>query len=131
VAQEVKSLANQTARATERISEHVAAIQHATIGAVEAIATIAVTMRQAEDFTESIAAAVEAQAEITVEIERGSQHAVASAENGVANIAELDLALRQTGAAISEARSGPIDARAQTNGLLQTTEALLLRLASR
>jgi methyl-accepting chemotaxis protein len=131
VAQEVKSLANQTARATERISEHVAAIQHATVGAVEAIATIAVTMRQADDFTESIAAVVEAQAEITVEIERGSLQAVASAENGVANIHELNMTLRQSGAAIKEARSAATDARAQTNGLRQTTDALLLHLASR
>ncbi len=131
VAQEVKSLANQTARATERISEHVAAIQHATVGAVEAIATIAVTMRQADDFTESITAAVEAQTEITVEIERGSLQAVASAENGVANIDELNMTLRQTAAAIKEARSAATDARAQTNGLRQTTDALLLRLASR
>ena len=41
VAAEVKALANQTSRATEEISQQVAAIQEATKGAVNEIASIA------------------------------------------------------------------------------------------
>ena len=58
VAQEVKSLASQTAHATDRIAEHVAAVQSATEGAVHAIASISTTMQEAEGFTAGIAVAI-------------------------------------------------------------------------
>ena len=86
VAQEVKALAAQTAHATERIGEHVAAIQNATSGAVGAIATIAETMSSAEIFATSIAVAVEEQAAATSEISRG----VSEAARGTASISEND-----------------------------------------
>jgi methyl-accepting chemotaxis protein len=57
-------------KATERIAEHVEAIQNATSGAVEAIKSIAATMNQAEGFTAGIAVAVEEQAAATNEIWR-------------------------------------------------------------
>jgi Methyl-accepting chemotaxis protein (MCP) signalling domain len=131
VAQEVKSQANQTASATERIAEHVSAIQHATISAVEAVAMIGVTMRQADDFTESIAAAVESQGDITVKIEIGSSQAAGGAESAAAIIDELKASLSETAAAVKEARSAASDARAQTRSLLETADAFLLRLVSR
>jgi hypothetical protein len=87
-------------------------------------------MRQADDFTESIAAAVGNQADITVKIESGSSQAVAGVDNAVANIDDLNLALSQTGATVKEARSAASDARAQTKGLLEATDAFLLSFAS-
>ncbi len=86
VAQEVKSLAGQTAKATERIAEHVEAIQNATSGAVEAIKSIAATMNQAEGFTAGIAVAVEEQAAATNEIAQhhrgGAWHAIRRPSHG-------------------------------------------------
>jgi methyl-accepting chemotaxis protein len=89
VAQEVKSLAGQTARATERIAEHVAAIQSATGGAVEAIASIASTMNQAEGFTAGIAVAVEEQASATNEIARSVTEAAQGTELAAQNMEGL------------------------------------------
>jgi methyl-accepting chemotaxis protein len=86
VAREVKSLAGQTAKATERIAEHVEAIQNATSGAVEAIKSIAATMNQAEGFTAGIAVAVEEQAAATNEIAQrhrgGAWHAIRRPSHG-------------------------------------------------
>lgn len=131
VAQEVKSLANQTARATERIAEHVAAIQHATSDAVDAIAMIGVTMRQADGFTESIAAAVRNQSDVTDEIARSSSRAAASADDAVGNIDELSLALSQTDAVVKEVRGAAIEAGTRAKGLREATDTFLLSFASR
>ncbi len=59
VATEVKSLADQTAKATEEITGQINEIQAATSDAVEAIATIGETIRSVDDISSSIAAAVE------------------------------------------------------------------------
>jgi methyl-accepting chemotaxis protein len=59
VATEVKSLADQTAKATEEFTGQINEIQAATSDAVEAIATIGETIRSVDDISSSIAAAVE------------------------------------------------------------------------
>jgi methyl-accepting chemotaxis protein len=68
VASEVKMLANQTSRATEDIAHHIAAIQAATKGAVQEIASIAQTINGLSTVATTIAAAVEEQAASTREI---------------------------------------------------------------
>ena len=60
VASEVKTLANQTAKATEDISAQIAAIQGETGHAVNAIKAIGGTIRQMNEIATTIAAAVEA-----------------------------------------------------------------------
>ena len=59
VASEVKERAQETARATEDISERVEAIQADTAGAVEAIGRITEVIAEINDFQATIAAAVE------------------------------------------------------------------------
>ena len=68
VAAEVKALASQTSRATQEISQHVAAIQDATKGAVGEIASIAHGLHELTEVTTTIAAAVEQQATTTRDI---------------------------------------------------------------
>ena len=70
VANEVKSLANQTARATDEISGQIAEIQDATQKSVDAVRTIASSIRDVENITTSIAAAIEEQSAATSEISR-------------------------------------------------------------
>ena len=65
VAAEVKALANQTSRATEEISQQVAAIQAATKGAVGEVVSIAQSIRELTEVATTIAAAVEQQAQTT------------------------------------------------------------------
>ena len=75
VASEVKSLAVQTAKATEDIASHILAVQNSTSGAVEAIRQIAARMQEINQYTAAVAAAVEQQNAATGEI----SHNVASA----------------------------------------------------
>ncbi|MSP44300.1 MAG: hypothetical protein EXQ83_00165 [Xanthobacteraceae bacterium] len=65
VAAEVKALANQTSRATEDISQQVAAIQEATKGAVNEIGSIGRTIHELTSVSTSIAAAVDQQGATT------------------------------------------------------------------
>ena len=79
VAAEVKALANQTSRATEEISQQVAAIQEATKGAVNEIGSIGRSIHELTSVSTSIAAAVDEQGATTREIaeqhpDRGRQH---------------------------------------------------------
>jgi methyl-accepting chemotaxis protein len=84
VANEVKELAKQTAKATEDISQRINAIQQDTKGAVEAIATITGVITQINDFTNTIATAVEEQSATTNEMSRN----VTEASNGAGQISE-------------------------------------------
>jgi methyl-accepting chemotaxis protein len=83
VASEVKDLAQETARATEKISQQIAAIQSDTGQAVTAIDEISRIIEQISDFQTTIASAVEEQSATTAEMNRG----VSEAANGVTGIA--------------------------------------------
>jgi methyl-accepting chemotaxis protein len=82
VASEVKSLAVQTAKATEDIASHILAVQDSTSGTVEAIRRIAARMQEINQYTVSVAASVEQQNAATGEI---SQH-VAGAARGTGQV---------------------------------------------
>jgi len=85
VAAEVKSLAVQTAKATEEIASHILAVQQSTGGAVEAIRKIAGRMHEINQYTTAVAAAVEQQSSATGEI----SHNVASAAKGSGHVVDV------------------------------------------
>jgi len=85
VASEVKSLAGQTAKATEEISTHISSMQMATAESVDAIKGIGKIIEQINDISSSIAAAVNEQGAATQEIARSLQQAAASATQIAAN----------------------------------------------
>jgi methyl-accepting chemotaxis protein len=78
VASEVKSLAVQTAKATEEIAAQIQAVQGSTESAVGAIRSIAERMREISQYTSAVAASVEQQNAATSEI----SHNVSSAAQG-------------------------------------------------
>ncbi|GIF22421.1 methyl-accepting chemotaxis protein [Actinoplanes tereljensis] len=84
VASEVKDLAQETARATQQITEQVAAIQAESSTAVIAIQQIGEVIATINDYTTTIAAAVEEQTATTGEISRSVAHAA----EGSVSIAE-------------------------------------------
>jgi methyl-accepting chemotaxis protein len=84
VASEVKDLAQETAKATDQISAQVASIQTETQNAVQAIRQIAEVITTINNYTTTIAAAVEEQTATTGEIARSVGHAA----EGSASIAE-------------------------------------------
>src|SRR5437879_13713246 len=75
VASEVKSLANQTAKATDEIRAQIASMQQVTMSAVGAIRNIGQTIGEINDVTTAIAAAVDEQGAATREMARNVQHA--------------------------------------------------------
>ena len=77
VANEVKDLAQETARATEDISGRIAAIQHDTGEAVTAIGDIGRIITQISELQTTIASAVEEQSATTAEMNRGVSDAAA------------------------------------------------------
>lgn len=78
VASEVKSLAVQTAKATEDISKLIGAVQTSTGSAVEAIGRISIRMQEIDGYATAVSASVVQQSAATGEISQN----VASAANG-------------------------------------------------
>ena len=70
VASEVKQLANQTARSTAEISQHIAQVRAATGASVDAVKHIETTIGEMNAIAASIAASVEQQGAATAEIAR-------------------------------------------------------------
>lgn len=99
VASEVKSLADQTGKATEEISNDVAAVEDAMINAKTAMDKVSTTIVSMSEITNSVAAAIEQQGAATSEIaERSDATAVdAKAVGGMAG--ELNGAAEEAQAA--------------------------------
>jgi len=86
VASEVKSLASQTAKATDEISEQISEIQKVASEAVEAIKGIGGIIGEVNEVATAIAAAVEEQGAATQEISRSTQLAAQGTRNVSENI---------------------------------------------
>ncbi|EGP08936.1 methyl-accepting chemotaxis sensory transducer [Bradyrhizobiaceae bacterium SG-6C] len=99
VATEVKSLATQTAKATEEISALVDEIQVATRDAVGAVQHIGTTIDDISKIASAIAAAVEEQSVATKEIAQNVQLASAGTSEVTANIGGVRQAATDTGSA--------------------------------
>ncbi len=99
VASEVKSLANQTAKATEEIAGQIRSIQDATGESVQAIDGITEIVNRVSEISASIAAAIEEQGAATQEISRNVQQAAQGTTEVSANIVTVTEASQQTGSA--------------------------------
>ncbi len=91
VASEVKSLAGQTANATEEISNQIAMVQSTTEEAVTAIQTITETIGKINEISSIISAAVEEQSAVTGNMSANMQTAadgVNEISSGVSEIAQ-------------------------------------------
>ncbi|UTW57432.1 MCP four helix bundle domain-containing protein [Kordiimonas sp. SCSIO 12603] len=97
VASEVKSLANQTATATQEISTQVSEMQNATGKAVKAIGQIQSKIRGIGDTAISIASAVEEQDASTQEIARNINEVSAVTSNVTEKISEVRMSAEDTG----------------------------------
>ena len=86
VASEVKSLASQTARATDEISEQIADIQKVAGEAIDAIKGIGSIIGEVNEVATAIAAAVQQQGAATKEITRSTQFAAQGTKNVSDNI---------------------------------------------
>ncbi|MGA3010361.1 MAG: methyl-accepting chemotaxis protein [Terracidiphilus sp.] len=96
VANEVKELAKQTAQATEEIEQKIDAIQGDSRTAVEAIEEIGKIIRQINEISDSIAAAVEEQTVTTNEIGNSVKEAAKGVESIANNISGVATAAEDT-----------------------------------
>jgi methyl-accepting chemotaxis protein len=126
VAAEVKSLAVQTAKATEEISSQIAAVQASTDGAVKAIRRIADRMQEINAHTVAVAASVQQQNAATGEISQNVASAARGTKEIVAVLGEVAGAATETrgSAEIVLAASEAVEAaaaelRAEVEGFLQ------------
>ena len=102
VAGEVKTLANQTARATEEISQQIGAVQSATGQAVQAIGAIVKRIDEINMIATAISSAVEEQSAATGEIARNIQAAAHGTEMVSANIGGVTQAASEARAASTQ-----------------------------
>ena len=105
VASEVKALAGQTSRATAEISQHIGSIQTTTRRAVEAISNITGTIRDINDSSSTIAAAVEQQGSATNEIVQAVNQASMGTQEVTANITGVARMAEETGAGAAQVLS--------------------------
>jgi methyl-accepting chemotaxis protein len=105
VAQEVKALAEQTAKATGEISQQINGIQSATNESVSAIQAIGATIGQMSEISATIASAVEQQGAATQEISRNIQHAAQGTMQVSSNIIEVQHGAGETGSASAQVLS--------------------------
>ena len=89
VASEVKSLAVQTAKATEEISAHIGAVQSSTNSAVDVARTIQERMREISAHSSNAADSVRLQNDATVEITRNTARAARGTSAVVAVLTEV------------------------------------------
>ncbi len=89
VAGEVKSLAGQTARATEDISRELDAILVATGGVVDAVERIGTAIEEVDGISATIAAAVEQQGAATAEIAQSVGRTASAAQSAASRIREV------------------------------------------
>jgi methyl-accepting chemotaxis protein len=102
VASEVKTLATQTAKATEDIRSLIAEMQSATGESVNAIKEIGKTIGRISEIATAIAAAVEEQSAATVEIARNVEQAAQSTSRVAGNIDDVNRAASETSSASSQ-----------------------------
>ncbi len=102
VASEVKSLAGQTAKATDEISSHISGMQDATQESVAAIKEIGGTIAEISNIASSIANAVEQQSSATQEIARSVQTVAQGTQEAAANIMHVNRGATETGSASEE-----------------------------
>jgi methyl-accepting chemotaxis protein len=118
VAGEVKDLAQETAKATEDISQRVQAIQADTSGAVAAIGEISLIIERINGLQLTIASAVEEQTATTQEMNRTLSEAASGAGDIAATITSVSDATRRTTDTVGDTRHAAEDVTA-TAGQLQ------------
>jgi methyl-accepting chemotaxis protein len=128
VAGEVKSLAAQTAKATEEIASQINAMRGATEQAVGAVRGIAGAVGRMEEVTGAIAAAVEQQGAATREIARNAAEAAAGTEEAASDIGRLTAEVSSGAAGIARVREAGAAVGEQGGAIRQEVADFVARL---
>jgi methyl-accepting chemotaxis protein len=125
VAAEVKTLAEQTARATSEIGQQVAGIQSATQESVENIKEIGGIIHRISEISSVIAAAVEEQGAATQEIARNVQEAAKGTTEVSSSVEAVSKAANDTAAASAQVLSASTQVASQGELLRSEVERFL------
>ena len=117
VAHEVKTLAEQTAKATSEIGQNVGLIQSSTRSAVDAVREIGSAVSDINDVTSNIASAVGQQDAATREISSNAQSAAQGNQTLVENIDSLSEAIGETNKAATSVLTASSDLTATAETL--------------
>jgi methyl-accepting chemotaxis protein len=117
VATEVKSLAEQTAKATGEIGQQIADIQSATKESVTAIKEIGAIIARISEISATIASAVEQQGAATQEISKNVQRAAEGTSKVEASISDVQRGASEAGGASSEVLSAAQSLSGESNRL--------------
>ena len=130
VAGEVKSLANQTARATDDIQAQVATIRGVAENAIQAIERIGGTIKEVHEVATSIAAVAEQQQASTREISRNTAEAARGTRDVSGTIDRVSNGADRTQTAASEVLSAAASLSREAETLRASVGAFVGRLRS-
>jgi methyl-accepting chemotaxis protein len=130
VASEVKSLATQTAKATDEIGSQITSMQTVTEDAVTAIKSISATIEEINQIAGGIASAVEEQGAATQEIARNVQEASKGTQDVSQNIAGVTEAAQETGRSAADLLNASNELSQQGNQLQTEIEAFVQKVRS-
>jgi methyl-accepting chemotaxis protein len=128
VASEVKSLATQTAKATEEIAAKISGMQQATDSTVVAIDRIRETIGEISEIATTIAAAIEEQGAATSEISRNVTQAAQGTQDVTNNISGVTRAAADTGTASSQVLSSAGELAMQAEALRSEVDSFLAKV---
>lgn len=126
VASEVKSLATETSKATEQISQEVQSVQSEVDSAVKAIKSIEVKINEVNQSASAIAAAIEEQNATTEEISRNTQSSASNMAGVNDNVTHVMHAARNTGDSASEVLTASQGVSEQSNKLKDRIAGFLM-----
>jgi len=130
VAGEVKTLASQTARATEEIGAQVGAIQSSTADTVEAMRAIGEVMGDISRFTTTIAAAVGEQNAATQDIARNVGEAASGAREVAGTLTTVTGAIEETTRSAAAVHDAATAVSAQATTLQGAVDDFLRRVTA-
>ena len=125
VAAEVKTLADQTSKATDEIAGQIAAIQGATQKSVVSIEAIGRTIGQISEIATTIASAIEQQGAATQEIARNVLQAAAGTQEVSANVGGVTEGAAATGVAANQVEAAAGNLSRQSQQLREQVDAFL------
>ncbi len=130
VASEVKSLAGQTAKATEEISAQIAAIQASTSEAVDEIGRVSESVEEVNSYTMTISDAVQQQGSATSEISRNVAEAADGTRSVASTVASLNEGVAENSAAVGDMLTATIEMKQQAEHLRASVEKFLSEVAA-
>jgi methyl-accepting chemotaxis protein len=130
VASEVKSLAVQTAKATEAIVGQILAVQNSTAGAVTSIHRITQRMQEIQHYTSAVAASIEQQNAATSNISQNVATAARASETVAKTLTEVAGAAMQTRMSAQTALDTSHAVEAAIDDLRRRVEEFLAEVAA-